>query len=225
MVKSPWLASIQQYSQDYCSVYCALRLQFQAPFIPYSPVDCIVAADRESAILWRSSSEWATITQSSVYRRSRTSDFVTFIYALRRSVLKVLPSVLYVIWIPGSESSKAERSIILKRKLKSEGARTHPCLTLLVTGNSSPSLPLTNLAFTPSWKHLIIFTILGGIPVRGRMFHTQGRDTVSKALVMSTKRMYRSIICSYISLGSVLQWISYLLPLCPGEKHTGSLAL
>ena len=29
---------MQQCSQDYCSAYCALRLQFRAPFVPYSLV-------------------------------------------------------------------------------------------------------------------------------------------------------------------------------------------
>ena len=39
---------------------------------------------------------------------------------------------------------------MLKRKLKGVEAKTHPYLTLLVTGNSSPSLPLANLPFMPS---------------------------------------------------------------------------
>ena len=30
---------MQQCSQDYCSVHCALRLQFRAPFVPYSLVE------------------------------------------------------------------------------------------------------------------------------------------------------------------------------------------
>ena len=57
--------------------------------------------------------------------------------------------------MPGSESLKAERSSMLKRKMKSVGARTHPCLIPLVTGNSLPLLLLTNLTFMPLWEHLI----------------------------------------------------------------------
>ena len=41
-VRSPGLATIQQCSQDYCSVYCTLRLQFRAPFIPYSLVESAI---------------------------------------------------------------------------------------------------------------------------------------------------------------------------------------
>ena len=39
---SPGLATIKQCSQDYCSLYCALRLQFQAPFVPYSLVESAI---------------------------------------------------------------------------------------------------------------------------------------------------------------------------------------
>ena len=39
---SPGLAIIKQCSQDYCSLYCALRLQFQAPFVPYSLVESAI---------------------------------------------------------------------------------------------------------------------------------------------------------------------------------------
>ena len=55
----------------------------------------------EFVSLWRSFSEWATIAQSSAYRKSRTSDLVTFVFVFRRWVLKIPPSVLYMIWIPG----------------------------------------------------------------------------------------------------------------------------
>ena len=80
-----------------------------------------VAADRESASLWRWSSEWIKRAQSSAYRRSQTSDFATFIFAFRRWALKIIPSVLYVIWMPVSETLKAKRSYMLERKLKSVG--------------------------------------------------------------------------------------------------------
>ena len=33
---------MQQCSQDYCSVHCALRLQFRAPFVPYSLVESAI---------------------------------------------------------------------------------------------------------------------------------------------------------------------------------------
>jgi hypothetical protein len=83
--------------------------------------------------------------------------------------------------MPGYVSLKAESSIILNRKLESVRASTHPCLTPLETWKSSSSFPFTYPALMPSQKHCIICTILGGIPVRGRIRHRPGRGTVSKA--------------------------------------------
>ena len=103
------------------------------------------------------------------------------------------PSVRYVISIPRSDSLKADSSIILNIKLNSVGASTQPCLTPFVTGNSLLSSLFPSPAFIPSWNLCIILTIFGGIPIRGRMFHSPGLDAVSNALVRSTKRIYMSV--------------------------------
>ena len=148
----------------------------------------LVATDREFLslkVILRVSNDSTVISIQEVTNKW-FSDFRLCLQALSVDDTSICPIHDLDTWIPGSESLKAERSIMLKRKLNSVGARTHPCLTPLVTGNSSSSLPLTNLAFMPLWKHLIILTTLGGIPI-GSMLHSPGRDTVSNALVRSTK--------------------------------------
>ena len=74
--------------------------------------------------------------------------------------------------------------------MKRAGARMHPCLSPEVTSNASvSSRPIDTLAIIPSWKLLIMLTILDGMPIFRRRFHIRGLLTVSNALTRSTKIM------------------------------------
>ena len=127
---------------------------------------------------------------------------------------------------------------MLKRKLKSVGATMHSCLVPLVTRNSSLSLPLTNHAPMPSWKHLIIFTILEAVCVCvggggwmggfqfGEVCSIVPGVTLCRKPWWGWQRGCRDpYFVPHISLGSVLEWISCRLSFCSGENHTGFLAL
>ena len=82
-------------------------------------------------------------------------------------------------------------------RLKRVGARTQPCFTPFVTGNGSDTSPFsTTLAIMPSCRDRTMLINLGGQPSFDRMDQRPGLLMVSKALVRSMNKRYRSWHCS-----------------------------
>ena len=153
----------------------------------------LAAVEKQSARVCRSSSEWAARAQSSAKRKSRMSASRTFVSAFRRRRSRRRPSVLYLMVMPASVWDSAAESITANSRLKSVGARTHPCFTPLVTGKGSDASPFSiTLAIMPSWKDCMALTNFGGQPSLDRMTQRPGLLTVSKALVRSRNSKKRS---------------------------------
>ena len=96
--------------------------------------------------------------------------------------------------MPVSVAEREENSVIANMRVKRVGTSTQPCLMPLETGKGSD----TNLFFHYASHHsnkdrrdLMMLTNLGGQPSLKSMANRPSRLTVSKALVRSTKRMYR----------------------------------
>ena len=94
--------------------------------------------------------------------------------------------------MPVSVAESEENSVVASVRVKRAGASTQPCLMPLDTGKGSD----TNLFFHYASHHsnkerLMMLTNLGGQSSLRSMANRPSRLTVSKALVVSTKRMYR----------------------------------
>ena len=75
-------------------------------------------------------SDAALKAQSSANKKSLMVLTFTLVFALSLLRLKLIPMLT-------TETLKASDSIAENMRLKSVGARTHPCFTLFVTGNAS----------------------------------------------------------------------------------------
>ena len=86
-----------------------------------------------------------------------------------------------------------------QKRLKSDGAITHPCLTPAVTSKPSDSFSTARtLPIMPSWSCLMILVNLNGQPNFARSDHKPVRFMLSNALVGLMNTMYRSLGCSLL---------------------------
>ena len=99
--------------------------------------------------------------------------------------------------MPALVLAGAADSISANSRLKRLGARTQPCFTPFATGNGSDtSLFSMTLAIIPSYRDCTMLMNLGGQPSFDGMDQRPGLRTVSKALLRSTNKRYRSWRCS-----------------------------
>ena len=125
----------------------------------------------------------------------------TFVLALRRARLKILPSDRVRRLIPSVVVSKTCFSNWPKKVPKSIGARTQPCLTPLMISNFSEKLPLIcTVHFVSVWKDSIMLCSLGGQQIFGRTLKRPSLLTRSNALVRSMEAMHKGILCCSLHL-------------------------
>ena len=99
--------------------------------------------------------------------------------------------------MPMSQFWKATSSIKEKKMQNSSGASTQPCLVpLAISKSPNTSLSSMTCPCMPLWKDCMILTNFSGQPIFLSTCQSPSLFTESKALVRSTKTMYRSRFCS-----------------------------
>lgn len=138
-----------------------------------------------------------TSAQSFAKSRLRTVCTIALVLALKRWCLNNPPFVLNSNLTPFLTLSNAISSMTGKYKANKRGVRTQPCLVPLETMNELDNSPLhLTEAIILWWKNIMTLSIFIEIP--NCLWKTQrvSMETVSKALVKSTKAIKRPLLCS-----------------------------
>jgi len=128
---------------------------------------------------------WAEQRRLRIVDRRWSRLFVTLVTACKRRILNKLPSSQYLMQTPSAAEMfwRKTRVTATKKRLKTTGAKTQPCLTPV----SKPKLfelspPCTTRALTSKWNSLKMLRKCGGHPNLPRTCHSRSQLTVSKAL-------------------------------------------